>query len=261
MNNERIITLTTDFGYKDPFVGEMKGVILSINPSVTLIDITHGIEPHNIEEGAFVIGSSYHYFPSGTIHIGVVDPGVGSERKPIIAHTNDHYFIGPDNGIFSHVMSSPEKVKVIHITEGKYMLLKDSPTFQGRDVFAPVAAWLSKGIAIEEFGHVINDFRRFEIPVPELREDMVLGEVVYIDRFGNIITNIKKEHLFKFGERFCLEIKGQLIQPLKHYSMAQDNNMYCLINSSNHLEVFVNKGSASRLFNIYRGEKAVVLKA
>jgi S-adenosylmethionine hydrolase len=277
----RIITLTTDFGYKDPFVGEMKGVILSINPSVTIVDITHAIEPHNIEEGAFIIGSSYKYFPSETIHIAVVDPGVGSERRPIIVEADNHYFVGPDNGIFSYVVSCSSNVKVIHITEatpqkiwrffGNHALkgvftrgtlsplwVIDSPTFQGRDIFAPVAAWLSKGIALEAFGHEIDDFRTFEVNLPVVEDNRISGEVIYIDRFGNAITNIKKSDLQGFGEKFSIQIKGEIIRIVKNYSQAPDNSLYCLINSSGYLEFFVNMGSASRLFDINKGEKVVV---
>ncbi len=260
MNNSRIITLTTDFGYKDPFVGEMKGVILSINPFATLVDITHAIEPHNAEEGAFVIGSSYKYFPSETIHIAVVDPGVGSERRPIIIEADGCYFVGPDNGIFSHVLSFSSMVKVIHATEERYMLSKNSPTFQGRDVFAPIAAWLSKGIALEAFGHTIDDFKMFEIQLPEIKGDIISGEVIYIDRFGNAITNIRETDLQRFGEQFCVEIKGRIIQPVKNYSQAAGRGLYCLVNSSSHLEIFVNMGSASRFFDISKGEKVTVLK-
>lgn len=260
MNNERIITLTTDFGYKDPFVGEMKGVILSINPSVTLIDITHAIDPHNIEEGAFIISSSYKYFPSETIHIAVVDPGVGSERRPIIVKADNHYFVGPDNGIFSYVMSFSEKLKVIHITEERYMLSKDSPTFQGRDIFAPVAAWLSKGTSLEAFGCTIDDFKKFEVPLPKIQKNEISGEVIYIDRFGNAITNIRKGDLQGFGEKFSVEIKGKIVRTVKNYSQASDKGLYCLINSSNYLELFVNMDSASRLFDINKGEKVTILK-
>ncbi|MCL4536545.1 MAG: SAM-dependent chlorinase/fluorinase [Nitrospirae bacterium] len=260
MSHERIITLTTDFGYKDPFVGEMKGVILSINPSVTLVDITHGIEPHNIEEGAFVIGSSCKYFPPGTIHIAVVDPGVGSERRAIILEADGHYFVGPDNGIFSYVMSFSQELKVIHIAEEEYMLSKDSPTFQGRDIFAPVAAWLSRVVELDRFGCVIDDFKRFEIPLPKVKGDIISGEVIYIDRFGNAITNIRKTDLQKFGEQFCVEIKGRVIQPVKNYSQAAGRGLYCLVNSSSHLEIFVNMGSASQLFDINKDEKVTVLK-
>lgn len=255
-----VITLTTDFGYKDPFVGEMKGVILSINPSVRFVDLTHGIEPHNIKEGAFVIGSGFKHFPSGSIHIAVVDPGVGSERRCIILEGGGHYFVGPDNGIFSHVISFLQDVKVISITNEKYVLSKDSPTFQGRDVFSPVAAWLSRGIAPEELGIVINDYKRFEIPLPKMDGNMILGEVVYIDRFGNAVSNIRKEHLYGFRGQFCAEIDGKVIQSVRNYSQAADDSLYCLINSSGYLELFVNMSSASMLFGIRNGKKVTVFK-
>lgn len=260
MSNRRIITLTTDFGYKDSFVGEMKGVILSINPSVILIDITHGIEPHNIEEGAFIIGSSYKYFPPNTIHIVVVDPGVGSERKPIVVEADNHYFVGPDNGIFSYVISFAKRLRVFHIKEKKYMLSEYSPTFQGRDVFAPVAAWLSKDVELEAFGCAINDFKRFKVPLPKVEVDRVLGEIIYIDRFGNLISNIKRSDLERFGDRFLVKIKDKIIPMLNNYSQAPDSSLYSLFNSSDYLEFFVNKGSASRLFDIYSGERVLILK-
>jgi len=136
MSDNRIITLTTDFGYKDPFVAEMKGVILSINPLAIIVDISHSIQPQDIEEAAYVIGSSFSYFPPGTIHIAVVDPGVGSGRKALILDAGGCYFVGPDNGVFSHILHFSSPVKGIQITEEKYMLSRDSRTFQGRDLFA-----------------------------------------------------------------------------------------------------------------------------
>ncbi|MCL4458254.1 MAG: SAM-dependent chlorinase/fluorinase [Nitrospirae bacterium] len=262
-SERKIITLTTDFGYKDPFVGEMKGVILSINPSANIIDITHGIEPYNIEEAAFAAGSSYRYFPDGTVHIAVVDPGVGSERRAIIVEADGHYFVGPDNGIFSYVLARALEVKVINITEEKYMLSKTSATFQGRDVFAPAAAWLSGGIELGKFGSKIDDYRKFEIPAPEVKKDSILGEVIYIDRFGNVITNIRKDDIFRLGEesgeQYYAEIKGKAVRSVRHYSQAVDKSLHCLINSSGHMEIFVNTASASRLFNIKKGDKVTAL--
>ncbi|MBI5211966.1 MAG: SAM-dependent chlorinase/fluorinase [Nitrospirae bacterium] len=258
-SERKIITLTTDFGYKDPFVGEMRGVILSINQSVNIIDITHGIEPHNIAEGAFVISSSYRYFPPGTIHIAVVDPGVGSGRRAIIMEADGHYFVGPDNGIFSYVMSFSARVKVTHITEEKYFLSKDSPTFHGRDVFAPAAAWLSRGIALKEFGCIIKDYGKSEMPEPEVNKDGISGEVIYIDGFGNAVTNIKKSDLSEFGGRFYVKVKGKKVGRVKNYSQASDNKLHYLINSSGYLELFVNMQSASKLCYISKGEKITIL--
>lgn len=255
MDDKRIITLTTDFGYKDPFIGEMKGVILSINPSAAIVDIIHEIEPHDIEHAAFIIGTSHKYFPLGTIHVVVVDPGVGSERRAIAAEAGGHYFIGPDNGIFSYVLSSAKEPKAVHLTEEKYMLDRESPTFQGRDVFAPVAAWLSRGTKIDEFGSAIEDCRLFEIPLPTVEKDKITGRVIYIDRFGNAIANIKHSDLSVFGEKFAIEVKGMVVHPLKFYSQADDKDLHCLINSSGYLELFVNTGSASGEFSIRKGEK------
>src|SRR5271157_3055772 len=183
MSDKRIITLTTDFGYKDPFVAQMKGVILSINPDVTIVDITHLIHPQDIDEAAYIIGSSFSYFPSGTIHVVVVDPGVGSERKALILEAGGHYFIGPDNGVFSHILKRPFSLH--RITEEKYMLSKASPTFQGRELFAPVAASLSTGLEPGEFGSPVEDFVVLSIPLPRVGRSAISGEVIYIDSFGN----------------------------------------------------------------------------
>jgi len=256
----RVITLTTDFGCRDPFAGEMKGVVLSINPRAVLVDFTHEVPPQDVSEGAFIIGSSYKYFPKGTIHVVVVDPGVGSGRRPVIIEADGHYFVGPDNGVFSYVLSYAKTMKAVHITNSEYMLSKDSPTFQGRDLFAPVAGWLSKGTRLEEFGRFIHDPVRFEVPLPETSGDNILGEVIYIDSFGNAITNIRKSDLTGAGGQFSVTIKDTAIYPLKFYAQASDSALSCLVNSSGHLELFVNRGSASKLFNIVKGDKVTVLK-
>lgn len=253
-----VITLTTDFGYRDPFAAEMKGVILSINPQAVLVDFTHAVPPQDVREGAFIIGSSYKYFPKGTIHVVVVDPGVGSGRRPIIIEADGHYFVGPDNSVFSYVLSYVKSMKAVHITNSEYMLSKDSPTFQGRDLFAPVAGWLSKGTRLEEFGRFIHDPVRFEVPLPETSGDNIFGEVIYIDSFGNAITNIRKSDLTRAGGQFSVKLKDTAIYPVKFYAQAPDNVLSCLINSSGYLELFVNSGSASKLFNINKGEKVTI---
>ncbi len=258
MNDERIITLTTDFGYRDPFAGEMKGVILSINPAARIVDITHGIEPQDVEQGSFIIGSSYKYFPEGTIHVCVVDPGVGSARRAIIIEAGGHYFIGPDNGLFSHVVAFSRGAKAVHITEKKCVLDMDSPTFQGRDVFAPAAAWLSRGVKIGDFGPAINDFKRLAIPAPVIGKDYVTGAVIYRDRFGNAVTNITKSALSSLGESVSGEVKSKAIRLLKYYSQAEAGELACLVNSSGYLELFVNKGNAATMFDIKRGERVIV---
>ncbi len=256
--HNRIITLTTDFGYKDPFVAEMKGVILSINPDVTLIDVTHSVHPQDIEEAAYVIGSSYSYFPSGTVHIVVVDPGVGSGRKALILEVAEHFFVGPDNGVFSHVLNKQADVAVHQITGEKYMRSKESPTFQGRDLFAPVAAWLSKGLPISEFGPRVEDLVTLPATQPLLAEGCIHGEVIYIDSFGNAITNIRNETLTAFGLRFSVEVNNHIVRQAQYYAQAEADSLSCLVNSSGFLELFVKNGNAARKVGIKRKDKVVV---
>ncbi len=258
MSDNRIITLTTDFGYKDPFAAEMKGVILSINPHAVIVDITHSIEPQDVEEASYIIGSSFSYFPSGTIHIVVVDPGVGTVRKALILEAGGHYFTGPDNGVFSHILHLSSPVKGIHITEEKYMLSKNSTTFQGRDLFAPAAAWLSKGLAPDAFGPPAGDFVTFPVPYSEVTHGGISGEVTYIDSFGNAITNIKGDDLASFADHYVAEVNNIIIQPVKYYAQAVEDNMCCLVNSSGYLELFVNKGSAAKKYGIKKGDSVIV---
>jgi hypothetical protein len=258
MSDNRIITLTTDFGCKDPFVAEMKGVILSINPHAIIVDITHSIQPQDIEETAYVIGSSFSYFPSGTIHIVVVDPGVGSGRKALILEAGGCNFVGPDNGVFSHILCFSQPVKGVYITEERYMRSKESPTFQGRDLFAPAGAWLSKGLPPGEFGSPAKDFVTFPVPRSEVTHGGISGEVIYIDHFGNAITNIKGADLTSIANNYVVEVDNAIIHPVKYYAMAGENNVCCLVNSSGHLELFVNKGNAAEKYGIKKGDKVIV---
>lgn len=255
MSDNRIITLTTDFGYKDPFAAEMKGVILSINPHAVIVDITHSIEPQDIEEAAYVIGSSFSYFPPGTIHIVVVDPGVGTGRKALILDAGGCYFVGPDNGVFSHIFCFSRPVKGVHINEEKYMLSKESLTFHGRDLFAPVGAWLSKGLPPGEFGPFAKDFVTFTVPRCEVAHGAISGEVIYIDRFGNAITSIMGDDLTLFTGHYVAEINNSIIQPVKYYAEAAGDRLCCLVNSSGRLELFVNKGNAAVQFGIRKNDK------
>lgn len=259
-----IITLTTDFGTKDPFVGQMKGVILRINPDAEIIDITHDISPFNIREGAVVIGLSYQYFPPHTVHLAVVDPGVGSGRNPILVSSGNHYFVGPDNGLFSLIYAKEkESLNVMKITAGYYFLKKDSPTFQGRDIFAPVAGWLSKGIPAANFGERIDGYISLHIPEPEKPTERTLeGEVIYIDRFGNAITNIPCEALnayLSMGSNVRVVVKGRDIRMKKHYAEAEERDLYCLFNSFGLLEFFVYRGNASGEFGLAVGDIVSVI--
>ena len=258
MSDNRIITLTTDFGYKDPFVAEMKGVILSVNPQAVIVDITHSIQPQDTEETAYVIGASFSYFPSGTIHIVVVDPGVGSGRKALILDAGGFYFVGPDNGVFSHIFCFSQPVKGVYITEERYMRSKESPTFQGRDLFAPAGAWLSKGLPAGEFGPPAKDFVTFPVPRSEVTRGGISGEVTYIDHFGNAITDIRGADLKSIADNYVVEVNNTIIHPVTYYAMAGENSMCCLVNSSGYLELFVNKRNAAEKYRIKKGDKVIV---
>lgn len=254
-----MITLTTDLGYKDPFVGMMKGVILGINPDVRIIDITHGIGRHNIMEAALVVSESYGYFPGKSIHIVVVDPGVGSNRRPILVEADMHLFIGPDNGVFSKIFKSCKDHQVMHITSGHYFLQSPGSTFHGRDVFAPVAAWLSKGVTLENFGERITDYVKFMFPDPSAAGGRVNGEVIHIDRFGNVITNISKQDIETIGSGpLKVLVKDRHIDIKNYYSEAGDREPHALINSSGLLEIFIYMGNASNALNIKTGDPVSV---
>jgi S-adenosyl-L-methionine hydrolase (adenosine-forming) len=263
--NESIITITTDFGYRDPFAGVMKGVILKINPRAQIVDLTHGIAPQNIREAAFSIGVSYRFFPDHTIHVVVVDPGVGSGRRPVMVSADRQYFVGPDNGVFSYVYrSSPEAPRVVHITASRYFLSPESPTFQGRDVFASVAAWLSRGVGISDFGDSVADYQTFDVPFPNITaEGMLRGEVIHIDNFGNAITNIRSGDIHGLcGKPAPFKIKIIFLDrevPLREfYSQADDSGLYSLVNSSGYLEFFINGGSAATAYDISTGDKVEI---
>lgn len=266
LNQPSVITLTTDFGYKDPFVGMMKGVILKINPMAKIVDITHDITPHNIREAALTVGMSYSFFPPKTVHIVVVDPGVGSNRRPILVITDHHYFIGPDNGVFSMIYSSKtETLGVIHITSEHYFTPERGSTFHGRDIFAPTAAWLTKGIETTKFGEMITDY--ITLPFPSVSmptKTTIEGEVIYIDRFGNAITNIKAvdlDTLYSLNPESKLKIvtKGKQTELKNYYSEVTDKGLYSLINSTGYLELFIYRENASALFDIKIGDTVGVI--
>jgi hypothetical protein len=249
-----IITLTTDFGTKGPFAGVMKGVILTINPKATIVDLTHDITPHDIREAAFVIGDSFRYFPRRTVHVAVVDPGVGSGRRAIIVKSQGMYFAGPDNGVFTKVFSQAEKV--VSITNKKYLLPVKGPTFHGRDVFAPAAAWLSKGIKPENFGPRIEDPVMLRLPEPVLKKGVIEGEVIYMDRFGNAITNITGEMVAALKTKNpAIKIKRLYLNLADFYAAARDKRPRAVVNSSGLIEIFVFDGDAGKALGIRVGDK------
>jgi S-adenosyl-L-methionine hydrolase (adenosine-forming) len=266
MSRRPIITITTDFGFDDPFVGVMKGVIYSINPDVNIVDLTHSIAPQNITQAAFTIGMNYRYFPAGSIHLVIVDPGVGTSRRPLMVVADGHYFVGPDNGVFSCLYQAGLKdLQVIHITSEHLFLMKDSPTFQGRDVFSPCAAWLSRGMDASSFGKIIPDYHSVPLPVPVRQDGLSLkGEVIFTDRFGNAITNIRKADMDEIppgrtGGALGIVFKGKDIQLRGCYSDAEEGELSALINSSGHLELFVFKGNAASEYDIVSGDGVTVV--
>ena len=254
-----IITLTTDFGYDDPFAGQMKGAILSIRPDAVIVDVTHGIRAHDIAQGAFVIAGSYDAFPEGTIHVCVVDPTVGSKRRGIIVSAGNHLFIGPDNGLFSQVIGRSGSYCAVEITNGQYVRACAGPTFHGRDVFAPAAAWLSKGVELLEFGPTVDDLCLTDLQIPEEDGTGISGQVVYFDRFGNAITNIRKERIDSRGASISgIRWNETSVSMAPHYAAAGDRGLHALFNSSGYLELFVNRNDAATRYGIRKGDRVTI---
>jgi S-adenosyl-L-methionine hydrolase (adenosine-forming) len=255
----RIITLTTDFGLTDGFVGTMKGVILSINPNTTLVDITHDIAPQNIEQGAFLFANAAKYFPADAIHIVVVDPGVGSARRAIAAREGETLFVAPDNGILSSVLCPSSSV--VHLNQPAYWLPRVSNTFHGRDIFAPVAAHLSLGVPLEALGDPIDDWVRLSGCAAAFRAgDEIAGRVVHIDRFGNIVNNIGEEMLAGMDRaRVVVRIGGRAVRGLKQtYADAARGELIVLISSSWQVEIAVRDGNAAQTLGTRVGDEVVV---
>jgi S-adenosyl-L-methionine hydrolase (adenosine-forming) len=245
----KIIALLTDFGTRDYFVGAVKGAALAVNPNAKIVDISHEIEPQNIVAASFTLRACYKNFPHGTIFVAVVDPGVGSERRAILVETADYFFVAPDNGLLSFVFDEAENSSVFELTNKKYFAENISATFHGRDVFAPVAAHLSNGVKPMEFGAEIADFVRFD-------EDKTSAEVIHIDRFGNLITNLRREDL---PEKFALEIGGKRIERLQNfYAEAEDGEVFMIAGSAGFLEIAAFRDSARDLLNAEIGQKIAV---
>ena len=249
MTPSGIITLTTDFGDRDPYVAMMKGVILSINRDARIVDITHQIAAGSIGEGASTLVDAHRYFPSGTVHVAVVDPGVGGRRRPIALVVEDYFFVGPDNGLFWLVLEANENCHAIHLTDAQYWMKQISATFHGRDIFAPVAAHLSKGVNPSLMGETIDDPMPLPVTLPRMEGGSLVGEIVRIDHFGNLITNITREHLAPFLESKALTIviRGIALNTLSTtYGDVPEGQPLALIGSSNTLDIAVNRGNAAR---------------
>ena len=260
----RVITLLTDFGGSDPFVGVMKGVILGINPDAVIVDLYHGTTAHDPSEAAFLLATSYRYFPKGAIHVAVVDPGVGGPRRPILATCDGHLFVGPDNGLLGPIAERGGPSSVRAITAARYFLQPVSATFQGRDIFAPVAGHLSLGAEPDRFGHAIEDYVRLTFPRPSRSgPKSITGEILHIDRFGNLVSNIGREDLELLASggpitALLVQIGVQSLPIVAYYAQVAPGAPGAVIGSANYLEIFVHQGDASRLLRAGRGAELVV---
>lgn len=256
-----VVTLLTDFGDRDYFVASMKGVILGINSHTRIVDLTHRVTPHDVEEAAFLLKSAYRYFPDGTVHVAVVDPGVGTARRPLLVTTSRYFFLAPDNGILTHIFQEELSVEVREIQNRQYRLDSEGATFDGRDVFAPSAAWLTRGLAPGTYGPLIRDYVKLPIEEPAWKGDVLVGRVVYVDHFGNLITDITSLHLKELQGKtrragVTIRIAGTIIDRLVNsYAQGSGESAYALINSNGHLEVFAKERSAAELLKVGRGER------
>ena len=253
-----MITLLTDFGNSDFYVGSMKGVLLSINPHIQIVDITHNLSSQNIEQGAFLLKQVYHYFPKGTIHVVVVDPGVGSNRNIITVETEKYLFLAPDNGVLKYIYDDYSDYRVIAVTNPTYFLDQVSTTFHGRDIFAPVAGHLSLGVDIRDLGEECSDYCKPEIIKPVREKNKIKGEIMYIDSFGNCITNIEKEIIKEKG-KLQITIKDKILLGIKStYSAVKRGESLALLGSSGMLEISLNQGNAHKRLGIEVGDKVVI---
>jgi S-adenosylmethionine hydrolase len=261
-----IITLLTDFGLHDYFVGTMKGVIMNIHPEVTIVDISHDVSPHDIFQAAFLLKNAYTYFPIGTIHVVVVDPGVGSDRKPIIISSERGYFIAPDNGVLSYVYAEDHVSEIREITADHYFVKPRSGTFDGRDIFAPVAAWLSKGVGFALFGEPITEYKKFEISVPvKIQQGALKCTIVYVDRFGNLVSNLTREQFKELLDsskkrRFAFRVGNHNISKISQsYAEGGEDELIAIFGSSGYVEFSVNQGNAAQFTELCAG-KDIFLK-
>ena len=251
-----IIALLTDFGTRDHYAGTMKAVVLGICPDVTLVDITHDVPPHDMMTATLELAASYKYFPSGTIFLVVVDPGVGSARRGIAADTGDYRFVAPDNGVLTAVLREAPAKRVVELTERRYARPTVSRTFEGRDRFAPAAAWLARGVEVSALGRPVGEWQRLPLPVPAIDGDRLSGQVRRVDRFGNLVTNIDRRLFeeFRHDRPVNIAVDGQEVERLvATYAEAPEGAVCALFGSSEHLELAVNGGSAAAVLGSQRG--------
>jgi S-adenosylmethionine hydrolase len=259
-----LITLLTDFGDRDSFVASMKGAILTINPHASIVDISHHVPAHSVEAAAYLLNSCYRYFPEGTVHVAVVDPGVGSARRPLLVKTERCFFVGPDNGIFSSIYNLEDEVEIRVIEGVKYRLESVGHTFDGRDLFAPSAAWLTKGEPLSSFGRIIDDPIALPILEPSRQGNRLVGLIEHVDRFGNLISNLTLQHLEEVHSimkhrQLSVRIGEQIIEGLVvNYSEGMADQPSALINSDGRLEIFVKEASAHDRLKVGKGARIEV---
>ena len=253
MSKKKIITLLTDFGLKDPFVGIMKGVIYGINPDACIVDLTHEISCQDIFEGSFALYQSYNFFPPGTVHIIVVDPGVGGQRKNLIFETGKFMFVAPDNGVVSlAIEKEKDNLKIFEITNDRYLLKDVSNTFHGRDIFAPAGAHLSGGVRPEKIGGRIQEYKKINIPGIIKKGNQALATVIHIDKFGNLITNVDKSLNDKIK---CIHIKKNIISRISNsYEEGSTSEALAIYGSANFLEISINNENAAEILGIQKGD-------
>jgi len=262
--NRPIITLTTDFGLNDHFVGTIKGVILNIVPDAAIVDIWHSVQAFDVLDGALTIAQSYSYFPSGTVHLVVVDPGVGTARRPILVTSERHHFVARDNGVLSLVYGREERLHIRHVSAEHYFLQPVSNTFHARDIFSPVAAWLAKGVDPEKFGDEITDFVRFNAPKPKAVDGNTLrGVVLKVDRFGNLVTNITPADapMLFAAERAPFKIligKQEITEIHSNYSEGTPGEVFGILGSTGYLEIAADRGSAAKIVGTGKGTEVTI---
>jgi S-adenosyl-L-methionine hydrolase (adenosine-forming) len=261
----RLVTLTTDFGLNDHFVGTMRGVILNINPQAQIVDICNAVNSFDVLDGALTIAQAASYFPSDTLHVVIVDPGVGSQRRPILVTNEKHVFLAPDNGVLSLVYERSERLSVRHVTAEHYFLQPVSQTFHGRDVFAACAGWLSKGVEVSKFGEEITDYIRFAAPKPKpIDEKSFKGVVLKTDKFGNLITNITPKDIPQLFEEvppaFKVTVgKAEITKMKNAYAQATPGELFGILGSMGYLEISANRAAANRLAGADRGSDVTVV--
>ncbi len=259
-----LITLTSDFGLSDHFVGTIKGVILGINPEAEIVDICHEVRSYDILDGAFTIAQAYRHFPSGTIHVVVVDPGVGSQRRPLLVRTEKYFFVCPDNGVLSLVMAREEH-RVREVTADHYFLNPVSNTFHARDIFAPVAAWLTRGVESSKFGEFITDYVRFNPPRPKVLTDkLIKGVVLKVDKFGNVITNFSPDDVPQLFQENpppfkIVAGKAEVTKLNLAYTQSAPGDLFAIVGSTGYLELATNRGAAAKIMGVDKGSDVGVV--